>query len=393
VIRGLALYARLLVLRLSYFVHRRSQVDVDWIVGPVEVAGIVRDIGAAVPRTYTALLLRHPFYGDAYDWLPSAKRRAGLPGRLALLVRGPWLLGRLATRARGFIYVGADGFLPAGLDDRVAEFSFLARRGKLIVCLFTGTDIRSPKLMQELEEQLGEPNIATWLRAVAPGYDSTAYDEAKRRVGAVASRFADLVITAAVDQRGYLDVPTEPFRYFHPDAEVLDDLSKFDAPERITVVHAPSSPVIKGTQLVRAAVSALRAEGYDFEYVELTGVANSVVRENLLRAHIVLNEFYAYVPGVFAVEAMAAGCAVITRADETIETDLPTGSNAAWFVTRHSEVERHLRRLLDDHSLARAYAERGRDWVRQNAVASVTGKAMQERLDVLLHSAEGRRRP
>ena len=110
-------------------------------------------------------------------------------------------------------------------------------------------------------------------------------------------------------------------------------LKKFDEIVRPVLVHAPSSPIIKGTQLVRAAVALLREEGFDFEYVELTGVPHEEVASQLQRAHIVLNQFFAYVPGMFGIEAMAAGAVVLQSADESLESDLPAGSNAAWVVT------------------------------------------------------------
>lgn len=377
---------QLILLRVSFaLASLRPGRVVDWVVGPFEVAGVVRDIGAVVPRSRTVLLARHAMYGDNYDWLPREREpKSAVIRRFIRDVRGPMLLGRLAARTRGFIYVSAEGFLPAYADQREAEFRFLRSKGKKIVCYFTGSDIRAPRLMEELERDLGEPNLGTWLRTVVPGWASAAHDDEKRRVGAVASEYADAIYTAEVDQRGYFSVPTRPFSYFFPSSAVTDDFAKFEHPERLVVLHAPTSPVIKGTQLVRAAVAALREEGYDFEYVELQNVTNDVVRKELARSHIVLNQFFAYVPGVFAIEAMAACCAVLHRADEEIETQLPPGSNDAWFVTRHYQVTEHLRMLLDDPALAARYARAGREWVVAHATSDATGPKLREQLDELL---------
>lgn len=382
---ALSRWAQLTALRLSFRVHRRRvrEKRISWAVGPTEIAGIVRDIAHAVPGSYSALLSRHAMYGEDYDWLPPA--RGPLGRRLAGTFEGPWLLGRLVAQAHGVIYVGAGGFLWS--VDRDVEYRFLKEHGVRVVCYFTGSDIRSPRLMKELEDATGEPNIATWLRTVAPGYTTDAFDAAKRRMGETATAYADLIFTAQNDQRGYLPDDVEPFLYFYPDEDFAATPPRAILPgERPVVVHAPSSPVIKGTQLVRAAVAELRKEGWDFEYVELQDVTNAEVRAQLRRAHIVLNEFYAFVPGVFAVEAMAAGCAVLTRAEEALEPQLPAGSDDAWYVTRHFEVTAHLRDLLSDHTLIARYAAAGRDWVRQHALASVSGAQLAAKLDATLRS-------
>lgn len=382
--KTLALWAQLSALHLSFALHRSTSRPITWVVGPTETAGIVRDITAVVEGSYSALLARHAMYGDRYDWLPPV-RSSGWRRRLAGIFEGPWLLGKLAARSRGFIYVGAGGFLWS--VERDYEYQFLRDRGLRIVCYFTGSDIRSPKLMQQLEDETGEPNIATWLRAVAPGYSDPAFDAAKERMGRTATAYADLVFTAQNDQRGYVPASSEPFLYFYPDTDVLPAREPLDEQERLVVVHAPSSPVIKGTQLVRAAVRALREEGYDFEYVELQGVPNSDVRAALRRAHIVLNEFFAFMPGVFAVEAMAAGCAVLTRAEERMEPQLPSGSDQAWLVTRHHEVEQNLRLLLDDRARIATLASAGREWVLRHAVSSVSGPLLNRKLQDTLERA------
>ena len=379
---ALSRWAQLTALRLSHAVHRRRirEKPITWAVGPTEIAGMVRDIAHAVPGSYSALLSRHAMFGDGYDWLPP--KRGPLGRRLAGTFEGPWLLGRLAAQSRGVIYVGAGGFLWS--VDRDVEYRFLKDHGVRIVCYFTGSDIRSPRLMQELEERTGEPNLATWLRTVAPGYTSDAFDAAKRRMGETATAYADLIFTAQNDQRGYLPEDVEPFLYFYPDEEIGPPPSPIGEDERLLVVHAPSSPVIKGTQLVRAAVAQLHSEGWDFEYLELQDVTNAEVRAALARAHIVLNEFFAFVPGVFAVEAMAAGCAVLTRAEERMEPQLPPGSDDAWLVTRHFEVERNLRLLLSDRARISAQATAGRDWVLQHAVSSASGAVLNQKLQAVL---------
>jgi hypothetical protein len=379
----LVFWVQVVVLHLSYAANRlvpRTRKEVDWIVGPYEVASLVYTMARALPSAESVVLARHPFYSFDYDWQP----QPGV-GRVRAVLRawllGPAILGHLAVRAQGFVYVSAEGFLNAAHDQRHYEFRFLKQRGLRVVCFFTGSDIRSPKLMKELEVKTGKPNLGTYLREVDRVFASDHYDEVKRAIANAANAYADVVFTADVDQRGYLTVPTHPCLYFFPDDEVATSFGKFAAFEPIVIVHAPSSPIIKGTQLVRAAIAELRAEGYSFEYVELTGRANADVKVALERAHISLNEFYSSVPGVFGVESLAAGCALLTSADEADEPQLPPGSNQAWVVTAHHQVTTNLRWLLDHPGELEAQARAGVAWVRENAAASVTGPALDRILN------------
>lgn len=388
---GLRFIAQVITLNLSYALggFRRSNrtEGVDWIAGPYEVAHMVFQISNAVPRVRSVVLAPHPFYSEKYWWSPRQSVSA-LTIVLRSVFLGPWKLGQLARSVRGFIYLSAEGFVNSGFDHRRYEFSFLKRHGLQVVCFFTGSDIRSPRLMRELELKTGRPNLGTYLANTNPVFASAAYDDVKRKIAQTADDFADVIFNAELDQRSYLTRPTHPFLYFFKDGDIAESLSKFNDYSRPVVLHAPSSPIAKGTPLVRAAISELREEGLDFEYVELSEVPHSEVRAALARAHIVLNEFYSYVPGVFGVEAMAAGCAVMLSADETLDSQLPAGSNAAWEVTEHHRIARNLRRLLSDRDYALAKAVAGRDWVWTHAAASVTGAALSRVLAASLENAE-----
>ena len=140
---------------------------------------------------------------------------------------------------------------------------------------------------------------------------------------------------------------------------------------RPVIVHAPTSPVIKGTPLVRAALKALKEQGYDFEYLELTNRSNAEVLAALDRAHIVLNQFYAFIPGIFGIEALAANAVLLTSADGTIEPTLPPGANEAWVVTPFWQVYDKLKAVLDNPDTMQSQADRGTAWVGEYCSRSV----------------------
>lgn len=58
-------------------------------------------------------------------------------------------------------------------------------------------------------------------------------------------------------------------------------------------MHSPSDPGAKGTPLIREAVEKLKASGVDVTFVELVGVPNSKVIEEIKKADLVIDQMYA----------------------------------------------------------------------------------------------------
>lgn len=371
----------------SYTVNRwrrRSlqKSPISWVVGPDECASMVTQLARAIPGSYSVNFTEQTTYVTSYDF----RFRTKYGSRWRWLERklvGPILLGKLMNQASGFIYVGSTGFLLTDTDYREFEFAFLAKKGIPIVCYWCGSDIRSVQRMHDLERQTGMPNISTYMGERGAIYETQAWDDEKRAIAAVASRHASAMFSNTVDHLSYLTMGTEPFLYFLPD-DPLPNPDKFSDLSTLVVVHATTAPSIKGTPLVRAAVAQLREEGYDFEYVELIGVPNATVKRELARAHIAMNQFYGFSPAVFGVEALAAGCVVMMSADEHVETDLPAGSNECWVVTKHHEVYRNLKRLLDDPTQLAPIAQRGRAWAETYASTASAGAMLARTLDAVL---------
>jgi hypothetical protein len=383
VLTRLAHRTQRILLTASYWWYRlldpRSQRDsIDWVVGPHEVASMVKFITRATPNSFSVLLHTNRYY-------PAADYDKTLPdglGRVRIALAGPVILGRLMNRARGFVYVG--GSYLSSPDGCRAEFAFLARHGRRLVCYWTGTDIRSPALMRELERETGRPNIVSYFHELAPSMAGEAYEEKKKRLAAVADRYADAMFLHPHANRNYLTRPVEPFLYLFPDERFQEVSGKFDEMDTPILVHASSSPIIKGTQLVRAAVARLDAEGYRFDYRELIGVDNDTVVDTLRQAHISIGHFYGFTPGIYGIESLALQCALVTSADERREPYLPAGCNEAWYVTDHHEVYQHLKDLLDEPERTRDLALRGHAYAKSRFSASANGPDLRRVLDTVL---------
>lgn len=366
---------------ISFFVCRLfcRPKPLRYVVGVTEIASYLHSLSGSLAHSYSVCLYPNRFYDCKYDFTLAFRGKY-----FAAFVRyfiGPIILGKLVHHADVFIYLWKHRFLISSLDEGEFEFSFLKFFSKKLVLVFLGSDIRSPVITSQMARHRGDEVEADYYFLARPSALAQGYEASLMRRCRTSEKYADFIFSSSVDQASYFTRPTMPFVYFYPDSCFSRNCSKYVGHYRPRIVHAPSSPLTKGTPLVRAAIARLRIEGYQFEYIELMGASNKAVLQELSSAHIVLNEFYAHLPGVFGVEAMASYCALMTSADETIETDLPAGSNRAWFVTKSYQVYDHLKILLDSPCLQVAYASAGYEWAAAYAAQSISGARFSSVLD------------
>ena len=326
------------------------------VIGVTEIAKMIYIYGHLFKNSKTVCLDSNKFYNLKYDYsiVKSQGRFSHLLNALQRIVYGPFLLAYLACRHNVFIYFWSSGFLL----DREYEFRFLKKKNKKIITIFNGDDIRSPS---KLREKLNELEYDGFLDYVDV-YISKGYEEKKKRIAALSDKYADLCFSCSIEQASYLTSK----QYFVPYAYDIKDFNrndyKFDKNQTIKILHAPSHPLVKGTPLVRAAVKKLKLEGYRFEYKELMSASNTKVLEELGRCHIVLNQFYAFAPGMFGVESLANHTAVLMSADPDIETGLPQDVKGAWMITKYWQVYDNLKFLLDNPKEIKKYADIGYDF-------------------------------
>lgn len=345
--------------------------------GVRDTADNIKNISLSLQESIGLCIEPHPFYKNQY----SNNNELFHYLQTSILLKYVYhaaLFSYAAFVARGFFWIGSKGFL-AG--DRVTEHKILKWLKKKQVVLFCGTEIRSPRLMSRIEKETKEENIASYLKYINPSSNKQKYEIEKKKTAQIAEKYNDLIFTAAIDQAGYFKKKTESFFYVYPDKKFSKNTTKFRDCRNPIILHAPSSPIIKGTPLVRAAIKKLSIQGYKFRYQEIIGVSNKQVIRSLKKAHIVLNEFYAFVPGLFGIEAMANYCCLLTGADERLEPELPKGSNQAWLVTRYYEIYDHLKRVLNHPELMISQAEAGYQWALEHAAISKTGPQLQKKLE------------
>lgn len=78
--------------------------------------------------------------------------------------------------------------------------------------------------------------------------------------------------------------------------------------ENIIILHSPSSPLDKGTNIVRRIIKSLQKKKYKIKYIEIINKTHAEVLENIQNCDFVIDQVYSDTPmAVFATEAASYG--------------------------------------------------------------------------------------
>ncbi|MDR2454104.1 MAG: hypothetical protein LBD51_06095 [Bifidobacteriaceae bacterium] len=126
------------------------------------------------------------------------------------------------------------------------------------------------------------------------------------------------------------------------------------------VVHVPSQPLLKGTDLIDPVLRRLAQAGR-IEYIRAQGLAAVEVRRLYAGADIVADQFRMGIYGVAAVEAMAAGRLVVSDVDPATRRAVAgrTGLDLPIMQAPAAQLEAVLDQIAADPGPARALAAQG----------------------------------
>lgn len=271
--------------------------------------------------------------------------------KFTLLFRSPFVFGKLLKNAKSFVYVGGCSYT-LYLEK---ELQLILKKRIPIIDIFLGSEIRSPVLYRENAKK---ENRNTYYDYIIQ--NEHIYEKEAKRNAYLADTYASLVFSHKKDQISYLKKEQLFFPPIIDYNKIYDSMDKFNRIEKIKILHAPSNPNVKGTPVVRAVIKALQSQNYDFEYIELIGVDNSHVLNELRSSHIVLNQFYLLLPGIFGLESMANCTAVLMSAEPS---EFPYEFNDAWFETKDYQLYDNLKYLLDNPAEIQRYAQNGFDYI------------------------------
>lgn len=232
--------------------------------------------------------------------------------------------------------------------------------GKKVVMHFVGGDVRNSDYLywknQALVNATNEPE---------PMLQSKFQEQVCR----LAEAYADHIIVCSPDLFKFFrrkDVRYIPVfldvNIFTNELNNANDESK--APGKVTILHAPSNPGVKGTRYIEKVLTEIGLADKNIEVVLTTGkqysdsvhppytVTRYKLMELLKRSDIVIDQLLIGWYGLQSVEALAAGNVTICQVDESLENyvfpgcPILTFKNAAELKTTILEA---IEKVKDDH--------------------------------------------
>lgn len=245
-----------------------------------------------------------------------------------------------------FIFISNDSLLPYNIDLPVLKLL-----GKKTAIWFVGSDIRHFESFTEAAKKAGIKYYASKDQGAGP----EALKSKLRMIHKI-QRNIDYIITGP----SISHLLTREYIRFMVPLDV-NNIRYGNTPNRVPmIVHAPTDDKFKGTNYVLEAIEQLKKEGYAFEFHLFREMSNIEVRKALSEADISIDQLFAQGPGMFALESMAAGCAVL-------------GGNIPEFAgfsrelpiihTDPDNVYQNIKMLLENTPLRQELGQKGRKYV------------------------------
>lgn len=253
-----------------------------------------------------------------------------------------------------FVFGYRRTFLPSLLDLPILKFF-----GKKIIFVFHGSDSRP-----------------AYLNGALPNFQlSKVYRRTKiiKKELLTVGKYADHIVEAPATTLFY---ETKVINIF-----LVGTARKHNIPattrtnSAITILHSPSNPIAKGTPIIREAIVELKAEGYQFEYIEMINRTNKQVLDAISNADFVIDQLYSDIPmAVFAAEAASYGKPAIIGGYEIdkIKTLLPDQSMPPAYHVQPSKdaLKKAIIHLLEDADFRLELGKAAQNFIEHNWTAS-----------------------
>jgi hypothetical protein len=267
-------------------------------------------------------------------------------GKLNRIIRTAYLksfVRRFASRYDLVIYIW-DTLLPDFEDVKIFK-----EHGAKIIFWFTGSDVRTFRHFSNTYD------VSQWN---FPDSWKKEDETKKKQYVDVAEKYGDLIYSVP-DQAGLQKRP-----YYH--LQIPIDLSSFtfknNRSQIPNVLHLPSDPWKKGTDVIEGAITELQKEGIEFRFHSYRNLDHKVIPAILQEMDILVDEIVFHGPGVLGCEAMASGCAVATR---FLESSAEVFSPPVWNIDAVT-IKGKLRQLFTDAGIRQALIEDGRAYIERN---------------------------
>ncbi|KYG81127.1 glycosyltransferase [Roseivirga echinicomitans] len=246
-------------------------------------------------------------------------------------------------------------FISSSFNDDFMDLEYLKKKGKKVVMVFVGDDVRWFFGMEQEFNKYGLDPIEYDLEELKT---QTALTERLTRIRN-SEKYADFIFSR-LDQA---QLQLRPYYRWNMmvNAEQITE-NRTQRRTRPVVVHAPSDRSVKGTKFVLKAMEELQKEGYDFIVQLIENVPHEKAMEMYSNADILIDQLLCPGSGKLATEALASGAVVMAnmsyeRYPQQNPVDCPIVD-----VNPYTLKER-LALLIDDYDERKKLAERSRTYV------------------------------
>lgn len=234
-------------------------------------------------------------------------------------------------------------------------YPILKLLGKKIITAFWGSDVRYwYAFAQEMKRLGAEAEVYPFFEYARTRSGGSYWD--KLHTIKTAEQYSDLIIS----QPDCAQLQTQPYMRCNLPIDLSQFEFKIHGREKPLILHAPSVPEAKGTDIVMKVINELKAEGLQFEFRLIQNMPNAELRALLSESDIVVDELYSATVGGLSAEAMASGNAVLVRYMEEY-CKVPKGCPA--INTNKFTLKENLREIIVNIEKRKQAAVLGRPYV------------------------------
>ena len=256
------------------------------------------------------------------------------------------IINSLINQHDVFIFLWAERTLMPNFKD----LEIIKQKGKKIVFFFLGGDVRNHQAFSS------QYNV-TKFNFPGEFKNQSILDSLKTIRNA--EYYSDIIYSVP-DQAG---LAIKPYNHL----QLAFDLNKYQflIPDRDipVIIHAPSQPWLKGTDVILEIIDLLKKDGLVFEFKLIQGLSNDKLLELLSSSDILVDEIIYHGPGILSFEAMACGCAVVTK---YLEKESPTSFRPPVVNVNENDLYDNLKRLISSKALRKEIAQKGREYIEKN---------------------------
>jgi len=303
-----------------------------------------------------------------------------------------WLAASFVTRIALFLYalLKFDIFILGGGSSffRLYELPLLRFFRKKIIYVFHGTDARPPYVDGFFEGVPPFSQASPIPRGKALHKILRSYIKAtrrRRRDTTFVERWANAVVCGP----SWAQFLVNPFSNFFIIGVPIDlRTSQIKPPENPSshaiILHAPSQHDGKGTNQIRQVVHSLRVEGFEFDYIEISGRPNSEVIDAISRSDLVVDQFYSDTPmAAFAAEAAFFGKPALVGSyyADLISKEMPQDLIPPSIFCHPDDLGLQLKRLILDPALRIETGRNAQQFVRNCWAPEVVARRFLKIID------------